>query len=94
MTTTTSSLSVASWLLGKAKDFHINAAPSTILALSTDDNEAFFWISVQTLKFIWDKRTLNKRTTVLELLAHLRDCNNILEDSIYSTLANEIIQYL
>ena len=88
------SADIGAWLLALISSAIDDISPESVLNLDIEANEPMLWVILQTLKFIWDKRSLSKPVNTQECLATLHDKANILLETKHMNLAFEIIQLL
>ena len=85
---------VGNWLLNVVKSHDEDATTTSILSLDLTICEGLIWIIIQTLFFIWTKRTKNKRADLQECLANLSDTTQILSGTRHEMIASSITQIL
>ena len=78
---------VGSWLIELVKKYDENATVEMILRLEVITSDAIAWVIIQTLAFIWERRSNNKKADLEECIASLIDLNSLLLDSKWNDTA-------
>ena len=61
-----------------------------ILKLDVCNNDALVWIIALALQFCWSKRVSSKKADLVECISHLRAENEMMKDSHFIQLSQEI----
>ena len=84
---------VGAWLL----NFLCNRTPTSphdVLNFNLDYDEPLICVIIQTLCFIWDKRINSKEAKVAEFLGKLADRANILRETRFSYIPNNVMDHI
>ena len=84
---------VGAWLLNFLRN-RIPTSPHAVLNFNLDDDEPLIWVIIQTLCFIWDKRINSKEAKVAEFLGKLADRANILRETWFSYIPNNVMDHI
>ena len=85
------SIEVGSWLLETVRTFFPRANAASIINLDLPDNDAVLWIVAYTLQYVWSKRLLKRKATLISCVATLKSEALKLEGTHHSQLAAVIL---
>ena len=85
---------VGAWILDCVGLWVPNASVEDILTLNLDTSEAITWIIIESLSYIWTRRSANKTAILDECKASLQDKANVLHSTSKYDIASMIDQLI
>ena len=85
---------VGGWLIGRVRLSDPQTEPTSILTLNFHGDEATVWVTVYTLRLIWEMRTRGKYLGTQELLASLQSDLTILLGTRHGEIAANALRLI